>query len=150
MVAVNSGATDPDQLTVGTSALFFSATDSTHGRELWSTGGGSTVSGEVLVDDVFSGSGSSNPQFLTISNGELFFAATVSGATQLWESGGTSTTTNVVANSGSGAASLFPSQLTDVGGLLFFTATDSTHGRELWTSDGVRADTAMVLDIRTG
>ena len=34
-----------------------------------------------------------------------------------------------------------------MGGTLFFTADDGTHGRELWRSDGSRAGTVLVKDI---
>ena len=117
------------------------------GRELWSTSG--TAASTVLVDNIAAGSASSNPQFLAVSNGNLFFAANGPNGTQLWESGGTTASTNVVANTGNGVVSLFPSQLTDVSGLLYFTANDGTHGRELWTSDGLTIDTTMLLDINT-
>ena len=40
-----------------------------------------------------------------------------------------------------------PSDFTDVGGTLFFTADDGIHGRELWKSDGTRAGTVLVKDI---
>ena len=37
--------------------------------------------------------------------------------------------------------------LTGVGGTLFFTDDDGTHGSELWESDGTRAGTVLVKDI---
>ena len=43
-----------------------------------------------------------------------------------------------------------PTYLTDVGGTLFFTADDGTHGQELWKSDGTKAGTVLVKDINPG
>jgi ELWxxDGT repeat protein len=43
-----------------------------------------------------------------------------------------------------------PSDLTAVGGTLFFNATDVTNDRELWKSDGTAAGTVLVKDIRPG
>jgi ELWxxDGT repeat protein len=47
---------------------------------------------------------------------------------------------------------LNPSTLTNVNGILFFTAydTDFTYGNELWRSDGTSAGTYMVKDINVG
>ena len=45
---------------------------------------------------------------------------------------------------------LRPSSLTAVGGTLFFSADDGTHGRELWKSDGTEAGTVLVKDISPG
>ncbi|MCA9065544.1 MAG: hypothetical protein KDA96_20895, partial [Planctomycetaceae bacterium] len=40
-----------------------------------------------------------------------------------------------------------PSQLTNVGGSLYFTADDGVHGREIWKSDGTESGTTLVIDL---
>ena len=42
-----------------------------------------------------------------------------------------------------------PNQLTNVNGILYFSALDLEHGEELWKSDGTAAGTVMVKDIWT-
>ena len=50
-----------------------------------------------------------------------------------------------------GSASFrLPASLTNVGGTLFFSADDGTHGSELWKSDGTAAGTVLVKDINPG
>src|SRR5262249_4080775 len=42
-----------------------------------------------------------------------------------------------------------PSNLTNVNGTLFFSATDGSTGYELWKTDGTEAGTVLVKDINT-
>lgn len=46
--------------------------------------------------------------------------------------------------------SSYPENFTEVNGIKFFTATTSTHGNELWKTDGTEAGTVMVKDIYPG
>jgi ELWxxDGT repeat protein len=43
-----------------------------------------------------------------------------------------------------------PSDLTALGGIVYFAAVDGSHGHELWRSDGTAAGTKMVRDIKPG
>jgi ELWxxDGT repeat protein len=72
----------------------------------------------------------------------------------LWKSNGTAAGTTLVKdinpNNGSPTPSSDPLYLTNVNGQLFFQATNGVSGKELWTSNGTAAGTALVLDISPG
>lgn len=110
--------------------LFFAASTSTNGLELWRSDG--TDTGTVIVKDIRSGTAGSNVQNLTAAGKLVFFTADdgING-TELWKSDGTASGT-VMVEIGNGSFSSNPSYLTMLGDTLFFAANHPQYGQELW------------------
>ena len=83
-----------------------------------------------------------------VSNGLFYFVATDGDGAELWAYDGV--TAFQVSNINPGAASANPEYLTDVNGTLYFAATRSDVGTELFSSDGTSGGTVLVSDIKTG
>ena len=99
---------------------------------LWRTDG--TPAGTAPLANVSASSFAAvGPTLYFIGNGQ-----------ELWKSDGTPPGTGKIADAPSGA------ELTAVGGTLFFSACDPTHGCELWKSDGTSPGTALVKDVTPG
>ena len=147
-------------LTAVGSTLYLTASDGISGVELWKSDG--TAAGTLLVKDINPGASDASPSHLTAVGSTLFFTAkdgTAGG--ELWKSDGTSAGTTLVRTFGtswvySGGVYNYLVEQMNIGTLaaagssLFFTATDSTSGWELWSSDGSAAGTALVKDINPG
>ncbi|HMS17930.1 MAG TPA: hypothetical protein PKA37_13895, partial [Planctomycetota bacterium] len=147
------GSSNPQSLTVVQNKLFFVADNGTQGRELWVTNDGLTAS---LVADVRAGPLGSQPQWLKSFQGFLYFSADdgINGR-ELWRSDGTALGTVLVKDifpgntSPSTPKSSNPRELTVLGGLLHFVATDDA-GSEIWQSDGTAPGTNLLLDVVPG
>ena len=142
----------PKDLTVVGDTLFFSCTGDATGLELWKSDG--TAAGTVPVKDIRPGSANSSPTNFVAGGGLLYFTADDgTHGVELWASDGTDGGTYLVKDiragggtSGSGA----PTGLTMMGGVLYFSASEATTGRELWRSDGTDGGTYLVANLRTG
>lgn len=126
--------------------LYFSAYDSEHGRELWTTDG--TSEGTYMVKDIRPGLGSSLSYFelLSIAIGEVLYFRANDGVTgsELWRSDGTEAGTVLVKDIQAGEFDSGPGVFTDVNGMLFFTAYTGT---QLWRSNGTSNGTQLVRNF---
>lgn len=150
---INSGASavgsNPNNLTVLGSYVYYSASDGVTGTELWRSDG--TLAGTTQVKDIYPGDNSSSPSRFIVVGSYLYFRADdgVNGS-ELWRTDGTANGTVMVAdiNPGNGASS--PDQMTLINSTtLYFSAIDGTNGRELWKTDVGTLATSMIKDINT-
>ena len=143
----------PTYLTNVNGTLFFRAGP---GSQLWKSDG--TEAGTTMVSSL-----ALYPSKPINVNGTLFFAADDANGRELWKSDGTEAGTTLVKDIYPGDScnfayygyycspnGSFPSDLTNVNGMLFFSADDGTDGRELWKSDGTAAGTTLVTDLYPG
>src|SRR5262249_304091 len=118
-------------LTEMNGTLFFTSSDGVSGNELWKSDG--TAAGTGMVKDARPGSIGSYPSNLTNVNGKLYFRAYDDAhGSELWKSDGTATGTALVKDIFPGGYfgsygsynlnSSSPSSLTNVNGILLFTA----------------------------
>ena len=144
--------------------LFFTATESTHGEELWVTDG--TVEGTKMVKDIHEGVNAgvpagSNPKWLTAVGDKLYFVATTeSSGSELWVSDGTESGTKMVKDIYPGPTGATPFALTAYKGKVLFFAMDEESEfmpvidptkaeKWLWISDGTEAGTARIGNTPT-
>jgi len=139
-------SSNPSNFIVFNNLLYFSANDGVNGSELWVSDG--TDVGTLLFKDI-NLSASSNPTSLITDGVKLYFSA-IDGSNgvnrKLWRSDGSVTGTVSVSNDS--YSSKFGEVLIS-NGILFFSASDFTNGKELWRSDGTANGTYMLTDRRT-
>jgi ELWxxDGT repeat protein len=146
----SSGPTDA---AVVSGTAYFSASDGSHGQELWATDG--TRAGTRMVKDLVAGPAGSTPdQFIVLGKNVLFTATTESGD-ELWITNGTTAGTHLVKDVGGATLSGDPRGFTRVGTKVWFTAetrlgNNDPSGRELFVTDGQAAGTKLVRDIAPG
>lgn len=146
------GATgsSPEELVSSGGRLFFSADHPTFGEELWVSDG--TEAGTTLVTDIYSGASDSHIESIVPFTGGrvMFKARSITEGEELWIADNSSA--SLLKDIVTGVSSSDPQDLYRVPGkrLVYFSASRTENGRELWRSDGTTAGTILVSDIFPG
>jgi ELWxxDGT repeat protein len=129
---------------VFSNALYFSATSTDGGTELWKYDGTTAT----RVADINVGVGNSSPAFLTVFNGVLYFSANGNDNTgvELWKYDGTNPPSRA-ADINPGPGDSLPTFMTVFNNALYFSASGDATGIELWKFDGTTP--SRVADINT-
>ncbi len=143
-------------LTVAGSQMFFAGYTTATNHELWVSDG--TEAGTRMLPEILpGGKGGLATQytsvFVALGNGILFAATDDVHGRELWTSDGTAAGTRMVLDALPGAKGLFDAQFfwaVIFGDRAWFPGMGEEHGRELWSSDGTAAGTAMFLDVHPG
>ncbi len=151
-----NGGSDPFSFYVYKNTLYFGAYDGAsafYHRSLWKSDG--TEKGTTrminLEPTYYNSTIFKIPQHVFCeSNGMLYFTAFDfnSYGNELWVTNGTEKGTSLVKDINPYSSS-YPDNLTDVNGVLYFTADDGVNGTELWSSNSISKKTMMVKDITT-
>lgn len=135
--------------------VYLSAYNGENGRELWKTNG--TEAGTVMVRDIAKSFHGGEPKNITKINDQIYFSVITSnalpnGASSTWKTNGTETEKIYDISSGGWSVD-YPYNIygfAQFNGFSFFAGENSTHGHELWKTDGTQAGTSMVKDINVG
>jgi ELWxxDGT repeat protein len=154
-----AGSSSPQRFLVVGNTLYFTADDGTHGRQIWKTDG--TEGGTQRVSDIPNTDASMVPLPLGAVGGKLVFAArqaesSSSAGRELYITDGTPAGTTLLKNINPSGGS-YPGLTGNgnptaavVNNMLYFPATDSLHGRELWRTDGTPDGTVLVAELAPG
>ncbi len=121
-----------------------------YGGELMKSDG--TNDGTVLVKDIYPGAENSYPNYFCAVDGDLFFSATNTLGTELWKTSATNAVTSLVKDINTNKAQImapssFPFSLVNLGGILYFSASNGLSGSELWKYD--KSNVSSIEDLTT-
>jgi ELWxxDGT repeat protein len=127
--------------------VYFAAVTSGEGCELWKTDG--TAANTTVVKNIITGpaSGIDTTSFSLISTGSqlLFDGYTAANGNELWTSGGTSATTNLLKDINGGTPSSSPRGFFPFNSGALFTITSADGlSMQIWKTDGTASGTVLI------
>lgn len=130
--------------------LYFYASTTESGQEIWKTDG--SKEGTVRVADICVGDCDGAGSSWMVQVGDLIYFAADDGihGTELWRSDGTSSGTSLVKDIEPGLEGSWTVVLSEMDGLLYFSTYTRELGREMWISDGTIEGTRPLVDICPG
>lgn len=145
------GGSGPDRLMVYNNKLYFSASGSSaQGSELWMVDGNNAP---VMVADVYPGNNSGfNPSgynAIYVFNNKLYFMGNKGAGNELFEYNGTGSPV-LVKDFDNGPGNSQPQNMEMLDGKLYFTATEPTHGWELYQLDPASNTIQMIPELVPG
>ena len=149
-IAPNSASSNASGFTPHNGKVYFVASNTTSGTELYSTDG--TPAGTLMMKDIITGAIGSEPSDMRSVAGRLYFSAlAAAGNREPWSCNGTTVgTVKLKEINASTTVGSDPKEFTALGTKVFFSANDGSNGRELWVTDGTATGTVMVKDIIAG
>jgi ELWxxDGT repeat protein len=154
-IAPGTASSYPSSLIDNAGTLYFRADTADQGSELWRVNGSGVaeIVSRAGTTGIRTGADGSSPAYATSVSGTLFFSANDgTNGIELWRvtNGGLATLVEDTLAGGGlapGSADSLPSTLTNFNGQLFFVASNTAVGQELWRVDGT--GTAVIVEDNT-
>lgn len=144
IATISPPGVDPPYLTfAGGDSLFFTVSHYPGPDQLWRSDG--TAAGTTIVREF-----PAIEAVLPHRGGAFLFANDGVSGCQPWWTDGTAAGTIKLRDVPLHENGSYPRDLTDLDGVLVFSAADEQHGRELWRSDATEGGTILVQDICPG
>lgn len=146
---ITDGSSNPFITVVNGTTVFFTASDASHGAEVWRTDGSGT--GTVMLRDFMPGMGRGTAYaFGTLGSQTFIAAGDDCTGVELWVTDGNPSGTSLLAEINTGAGNSYPGAAMEFNGRLYFSAYSDDFGGEIWASDGTPPGTARVTDLNPG
>ncbi|MCB9047174.1 MAG: T9SS type A sorting domain-containing protein [Chitinophagales bacterium] len=136
------------QLAAIKGSIYFVATDSAHGNELWYINDNTPP---TMAADIYTGTYGSNPTYLTVLNDDLYFAAfSKEYGSEMWVINTNMKTPKRITDVNPDSLGSVVREIAAFNNKIYFQAFTPATGSELYEYDPVQDKTMLVADIYVG